>query len=143
MTDIGQVSAEEVNRVAAWLAELTRQHNLPQKLLVLHQFRLDMLPDREASWCRPSCSSSCRWTGSAPGDQGPDLGGVTMEPPAGTRFGWKNFFDEGAPCSAGRDRRPPADGGVHLLPVAPQTEHEVDRQTPTRNATFTASPERR
>ena len=46
MRDIGQVSADEVNRVAAWLAELTRRHHLPQKLLLLHQFRLDMLPDR-------------------------------------------------------------------------------------------------
>ncbi len=46
MRDIGQVSADEVNRVASWLAELTRRHHLPQKLLLLHQFRLDMLPDR-------------------------------------------------------------------------------------------------
>ena len=44
--DIGQVSADEVNKVATWLADLTRRHHLPQKLLVLHQFRHDMLPDR-------------------------------------------------------------------------------------------------
>ena len=46
LRDIGQVSADEVNKVASWLAELTRRHHLPQKLLLLHQFRLDMLPDR-------------------------------------------------------------------------------------------------
>jgi hypothetical protein len=46
LRDIGQVSADEVNRVSAWLADLTRRNHLPQKLLLLHQFRLDMLPDR-------------------------------------------------------------------------------------------------
>ena len=60
-------SAEEVNRVASWLAELTRRHNLPQKMLVLHQFRLDMLPDREHIVVPPELAWSCRWTGSGPG----------------------------------------------------------------------------
>ena len=66
MADIGQVSADEVNRVASWLAELTRRHALPQKLLVLHQFRLDMLPDRAASTSTRRSRWSCRWTASAP-----------------------------------------------------------------------------
>jgi hypothetical protein len=42
---IGQVRAAEVNRTTAWLARLTRRHDLPQKLFVLHQFRRDMVPD--------------------------------------------------------------------------------------------------
>jgi len=40
---IGGVDGAEVNTVIDWLAELTAGHRLPQKLLVLHQFRLSML----------------------------------------------------------------------------------------------------
>ena len=98
MTDIGQVSAEEVNRVAAWLGELTRQHNLPQKLLVLHQFRLDMLPDREGIVVPPELQLVVQMDGFGPQEiKAQTWGFVTMEPPAGTRFGWKNFFDEDEP----------------------------------------------
>ncbi|MGB7449150.1 MAG: hypothetical protein WA892_08495 [Ornithinimicrobium sp.] len=44
---IGHVEADEVNSVITWLADLTAQENLPQKLLVLHQFRVSMLPDSQ------------------------------------------------------------------------------------------------
>ena len=47
LEQIGSVEVAEVNRVVTWLADLTRENELPQKLLVLHQFRLDMLPGRE------------------------------------------------------------------------------------------------
>jgi len=40
---IGSVGAREVNRVSAWLAGLTRRHDLPQKVFMLHQFRTDMI----------------------------------------------------------------------------------------------------
>ncbi len=40
---IGSVHADEVNRTSAWLAELVRRRDLPEKLLVLHQFREDMI----------------------------------------------------------------------------------------------------
>ena len=46
--DIGEVSADEVNATSAWLSTLTAANNLPQKLFVLHQFRLDMLPNRDS-----------------------------------------------------------------------------------------------
>ena len=42
---IGRVSPEEVNRVSDYVAGLVKQHNLPEKLFVLHQFRASMLPD--------------------------------------------------------------------------------------------------
>src|SRR3712207_8849362 len=47
LTQIGSVSIDEVNRVVTWLADLTRADDLPQKLLLLHQFRVDMIPDRD------------------------------------------------------------------------------------------------
>lgn len=40
---IGSVGAREVNRVSMWLARLTKRHDLPQKVFMLHQFRTDMI----------------------------------------------------------------------------------------------------
>lgn len=40
---IGQVRAAEVNRVSGWLAELAAARDLPEKVLLLHQFRTDMV----------------------------------------------------------------------------------------------------
>jgi hypothetical protein len=50
---IGAVEAEEVNRVTAWLAALTRRYRLPEKLFLVHQFTHDMIRDREALVRRP------------------------------------------------------------------------------------------
>ena len=38
LAQIGSVDVEEVNEVADWLAELTREHDLPQKAFVVHMF---------------------------------------------------------------------------------------------------------
>jgi hypothetical protein len=43
---IGHASAASVNAVGAYLSRIVRAHHLPQKLFVLHQFTLRMLPDR-------------------------------------------------------------------------------------------------
>ncbi len=40
---IGSIDATQVNAVQRYLAGLVREHSLPQKLLVVHQFRDDML----------------------------------------------------------------------------------------------------
>jgi hypothetical protein len=40
---IGSVSAAEVNRVSAWLDDLTARHGLPEKVFMLHQFRPGMI----------------------------------------------------------------------------------------------------
>jgi hypothetical protein len=42
---IGSVSSREVNAVTAWLEQLTARHDLPQKLVVIHQFTDDMVDD--------------------------------------------------------------------------------------------------
>jgi hypothetical protein len=44
---IGSVEAAEVQTVVDWLAELVREERLPQKVLLLHQFTLSMLQDRD------------------------------------------------------------------------------------------------
>ncbi|WP_262424794.1 hypothetical protein [Brachybacterium sp. Z12] len=47
LEQIGSVSAAEINEVAGWLADLTAEHGLPQKLLILHQFSHSMISDRQ------------------------------------------------------------------------------------------------
>lgn len=46
LRQIGRVSAAEVDATADWLATLVRERALPQKLLLLHQFKTFMLQDR-------------------------------------------------------------------------------------------------
>jgi hypothetical protein len=43
----GSATAAEINEVSAYVADLTAKNHLPEKLFLMHQFRLDMLPDRE------------------------------------------------------------------------------------------------
>jgi hypothetical protein len=43
---IGSVSADKVNEVSAWLADIVRRHDLPEKLFVIHQFTSDMISDK-------------------------------------------------------------------------------------------------
>ena len=47
MEQIGSVSAAEINETTDWLAELTAEHDLPQKMVILHQFRQSMIRGRE------------------------------------------------------------------------------------------------
>lgn len=51
---IGTVDAVEVNAVAEWLAQLVEEEDLPEKLLVLHQFRPQMITNRDAI-VEPEC----------------------------------------------------------------------------------------
>jgi len=41
------VSSAEVNRVSAWLDDLTERKGLPEKVFMLHQFRRDMVKHLE------------------------------------------------------------------------------------------------
>lgn len=104
LRDIGQVSADEVNRVSAWLADLTRRYHLPQKLLLLHQFRLDMLPDRAQILVPPELALVVQMDGL--GTQEVKLEtwrAITAGGPAGVLFGWKNFYDEDSPVRSPTD----------------------------------------
>jgi len=47
MKQIGSVDVGEVNAVSAWLSDLAKQHALPQKMFLLHQFRLSMITNRQ------------------------------------------------------------------------------------------------
>jgi hypothetical protein len=45
---IGHAPAASINAVSAYLAGIVRAHHLPQKLFVLHEFTLSMIPNRTA-----------------------------------------------------------------------------------------------
>jgi len=45
---IGAASADSINAVSAYLSQLVVAHRLPQKLFIVHEFKLSELPDRPA-----------------------------------------------------------------------------------------------
>ena len=99
LTQIGGVGVDEVNRVVTWLADLTRERALPQKLLVLHQFRLDMLPGRELlDTARDELAVMVHADGQgAQADKQATWRALWQNPPAPLFWGWKNFYDEDLP----------------------------------------------
>ena len=44
---IGSVEAREVNATSAWLAQLVKEHDLPEKLFLIHQFTGEMVDDTQ------------------------------------------------------------------------------------------------
>ncbi len=99
LTQIGSVGIEEVNRVVTWLADLTREKALPQKLLVLHQFRLDMLPGREfLDLSRDELAIMIHADGQgSQGSKQATWNALHQGAPEGLAWGWKNFYDEDLP----------------------------------------------
>jgi len=92
-TTIGAVDAAEVNAVGTYLSALVEREGLPQKLLVVHQFRESMIRDRDAITSPPGLAVTFHIDG---------FGGQSIKrqvysrlyPPAGTFAGFKLFIDE-------------------------------------------------
>jgi hypothetical protein len=99
MVQIGSVSADEVNATLDWLADLTAEHQLPQKAVVLHQFRGDMLEDRDEI---DTSHDELRLVVHVDGHGTPPLkfetwNALVADLPDGILLGWKNFIDEDTP----------------------------------------------
>ncbi|MBW0091033.1 hypothetical protein I4I73_19475 [Pseudonocardia sp. KRD-184] len=96
---IGTVSVDEVNAVATWLADLTRDNALPQKLLMVHQFRLTMIRERERlDTSRDELAVVLHADGfGVPGEKLETWAALHQGEPAGVAWGWKNFYDEDTP----------------------------------------------
>ena len=99
LEQIGGVDAAEVNTVIDWLAELTSTHQLPQKLLVLHQFRLSMLRDQQQiSTDNPKVAVLIHMDGQgAPGLKDETWAAVVQAAGPGAPLGWKNFYKKDTP----------------------------------------------
>jgi hypothetical protein len=99
LRQVGSVGIDEVNRVVAWLADLTRDAALPQKLLVLHQFKLAMLPGRERlDTSRDELALMVHADGQgAQGDKQATWRVLRQDAQPEISWGWKNFYDEDLP----------------------------------------------
>ncbi|MGH8952633.1 MAG: hypothetical protein ACRDX9_14585 [Acidimicrobiia bacterium] len=102
LRQIGQVNAAEVNTVVDWLADLVRDNRLPQKMLIVHQFKSTMIVDRETLKQRPELQMVIQMDGQGPIPTKDETYAFLT---AGTdeahwRWGWKNFFDEDSPETA-------------------------------------------
>ena len=99
LTQIGQTSVEEVNEVVDYLADLTRENDLPQKVLVLHMFQTRMIPDvDEVDQSRSELAVLIHADGQ--GSQGAKQEtwrALHNYAPSVKYWGWKNFYDEDQP----------------------------------------------
>jgi hypothetical protein len=104
LRQIGSVSIDEVNSVVKWLADLTARYRLPQKLLVLHQFRLSMIQDENRLDTRyDDLAILIHMDGQGtPGDKLKTWMVISRAAPAGVFFGWKDFYVEDHPMMSPR-----------------------------------------
>jgi hypothetical protein len=90
---IGSVDGREVDRTAAWLARLVRERGLPQKPLVVHQFRDSMLRRPGLVQQRPELALVQHVDGF--GTRGQKLGTyAAVARPRQFSMGFKLFYDE-------------------------------------------------
>ena len=126
LRQIGSVDASEVNAVAEWLAALVRRERLPQKLLMVHQFRFTMIRDRETIATPPELAVVIHMDGQGPlATKYETWGALTAgTDDQGWHWGWKNFFDEDSPL-ANPEQVPGIEppGGLRQLPIV----HRRDR----------------
>jgi hypothetical protein len=94
LQQIGHVGIGEVNSVVGWLAALTARHDLPQKLVVLHQFQLAMLTgERDLDTGHDDLAIVIHMDGQGtPGVKQGTWNAVTAAAPRGVFFGWKDFL---------------------------------------------------
>lgn len=90
---IGQVSAYEINLTSAWLETLVRENNLPEKILMVHQFRSDMVRNIDNVRDRPHLAEVQHVDGF--GTRGQKLETyAAVEQHDQFRMGFKLFYDE-------------------------------------------------
>jgi hypothetical protein len=99
LQQIGSVSIGEVNSVVRWLAGLTAELRLPQKLLVLHQFRLSMIQGEQyLDTGNADLAIVVHMDGQGTQGMKQDTwSSVTGAAPRGVFFGWKNFLTKDHP----------------------------------------------
>ena len=93
---VGTVTAAEINQVIEWLGDLVNEEALPQKLLLIQQFRLSMIQDREQLVQRKEVQVVIQMDGEGQGNLATKDNSWNRVI-AGTeddhwRWGWKNFF---------------------------------------------------
>jgi hypothetical protein len=105
LQQIGQVSVTEINAVAAWLDRLTAKYQLPQKLLLIHQFRRSMIDGIARLNPTYDHLALCiqmdgQGTQAAKVDSYTSVASQALD---GMHYGWKNFYDEDEPTRSPKD----------------------------------------
>lgn len=99
LQQIGTVDASEINRTLDDIAAITREHELPQKAVVIHQFAGTMITNRDQI---DTSHEELALTLHADGHGTPELKKETWNAlqeglPKGIWMSWKNFYDEDTP----------------------------------------------
>jgi len=99
LQQIGSVDVSEVNATSDWLANLAKTNHLPQKLFLLHQFRMDMIANRDQlNTAHPELAFAIQMDGNgAQPTKNDTWNTIRAQPPANVTFGWKNFYREDKP----------------------------------------------
>lgn len=63
---IGSASAASINAVSGYLSALVARYQLPQKVFIVHEFRLSELPDRQNIVSRPGLATVLQMDGLGP-----------------------------------------------------------------------------
>ena len=99
LEQVGTVDASEINQVVEWLAAIVREEALPQKLLIVHQFKFSMITNRELIQTPPELAVLIQMDG-----QGTmrakyaTWNALTTQPDADQfHWGWKNFYTKDSP----------------------------------------------
>ncbi len=98
MAQIGSVGVDEINQVGDWLAGLARERALPQKLLLLHQFRTSMIIERERlDTAHDELAVLVHADGFGTQGMKTDTWNALRQSAPTVFWGWKNFIDEDRP----------------------------------------------
>jgi hypothetical protein len=100
LQQIGHGDITEVNTVISWLAELTKQHDLPQKAFVLHEFRPDMITNRHQLDTSHTDQLAYIIHVDGQGSQAAKAStwaSLQQNPPVNIHWGWKNFTQQDKP----------------------------------------------
>jgi hypothetical protein len=95
----GTVDAKEINETVNWVADLVRDNGLPQKMMIVHQFKPSMITNRGDIVERPEIQMIIQMDGDGTEAQKNSTWSVLQKDAGDAHWawGWKNFFDEDEP----------------------------------------------
>jgi hypothetical protein len=99
LNQTGTVDAAEVNETVNWVADLVRDNGLPQKMMMVHQFKASMITNRDDIIERPEIQMIIQMDGDGTEADKNRTWAILQEGAQDVHWawGWKNFFDEDEP----------------------------------------------
>jgi len=95
---VGTVTADEVNTTVAYLDRIIEENDLPPKMMIVHQFKNDMISDKLDIRGTENVQIVIHMDGFGTlGLKRETYAQITSDLPPGAVVGWKNFYDEDEP----------------------------------------------